>query len=130
MAEVSMGTLYDMNKSAMENLSALSRNQIKKNIAGKVGSYIEDTKNTYYMLLCNETRDYTVFKLSDANKLSEMLNELRLCLSDRGDVYSIDKDENGAIEIWIKGIGYMPMVENEQFYCYYFFPYDSAVLEF
>ena len=95
MAEVAMGTLYDVNKSAMEGLSALSRNQIKRALTDKVGEYVKDTDNTYYMLLCNETRDYTVFRLSELDNLSAM-----------------------------------PLIENEKFYCYYFFPYDSAVLQF
>lgn len=130
MAEVAMGTLYDVNKSAMEGLSALSRNQIKRALTDKVGEYVKDTDNTYYMLLCNETRDYTVFRLSELDNLSAMLKEMQLCLGDRGEIYSIDKDKNGAIEIWIRGIGFMPLIENEKFYCYYFFPYDSAVLQF
>ena len=121
MAEVAMGTLYDVNKSAMEGLSALSRNQIKRALTDKVGEYVKDTDNTYYMLLCNETRDYTVFRLSELDNLSAMLKEMQLCLSDRGEIYSIDKDKNGAIEIWIRGTGFMPLIENEKFYCYYFF---------
>ena len=130
MAEVAMGTLYDVNKSAMEGLSALSRNQIKRALTDKVGEYVKDTDNTYYMLLCNETRDYTVFRLSELDNLSAMLKEMQLCLGDRGEIYSIDKDKNGAIEIWIRGTGFMPLIENKKFYCYYFFPYDSAVLQF
>ena len=117
MAEVAMGTLYDVNKSAMEGLSALSRNQIKRALTDKVGKYVKDTDNTYYMLLCNETRDYTVFRLSELDNLSAMLKEMQLCLSDRGEIYSIDKDKNGAIEIWVRGTGFMPLIENEKFYC-------------
>ena len=35
----------------------------------------------------------------------------------------LDNDIDGAIEIWIKDMN------DEQNYCYYLFPYDTAIIE-
>ena len=44
------------------------------------------------------------------------------CLKNRGEIRGIDiTKDKGAIEIWL--------VINEEAYCYYFFPYDAAVIE-
>ena len=82
--------------------------------------------NTYYMLLCNERKDYTVFKMNDKDNddsireiVSILVDE---CLRNRGEIRGIDltKDKD-AIEIWL-------IIEDEA-YCYYFFPYDAAIIE-
>ena len=82
--------------------------------------------NTYYMLLCNERKDYTVFKMNDKNSddsireiVSILVDE---CLKNRGEIRGIDLTKGkDAIEIWL-------IIEDEA-YCYYFFPYDAAIIE-
>ena len=128
--KVEIGTLYDMNKNLIKQhelkLSDAALNS-KKEI---IKNFITDTRNFYYMLLCNERRDYTVFDfhLQGGNvpnngtqiRCSDCLvNE---CLANRGEIRGIDlTKEKDAIEIW--------MVIDDEAYVYYFFPYDQGVIE-
>lgn len=78
----------------------------------------------YAMLLCREQNDYTVFALDSTSITAPHFaaREALGCCTDRGEVYSIDKTEDGvAYEIWIN-------IDDEP-YCYYLFPYDQAVIE-
>ena len=120
--QIAMGTLYDLNKSIVEkNIDALSEEdmQNKKNLIIK---FLEDTDNIYYMLLCNDRKDYTVFHHLDTN--IECLQDVLIdeCLPNRGCTKSIELTKNNdAIEIWIS-------IDGDS-YCYYFFPYDEAIIE-
>ena len=122
MAEIGMGTLYDWNKSALESLNPLNKTELKD----KIRAIKERTfsQGKYYMLLCHERRDYTVFNLMrntighDTPKKAS--NELKECLENRGDILSIEI-EGSAWEIWIRNA--------EGVFCYYLFSYDNAVIE-
>lgn len=124
MAEMNIGTLYDLNKNLVQkNISALKEGVLnsKKEI---VKNFLRDTKDTYYMLLCHEQRDYTVFKIDtlEDSKYNGMISILiDECLKNRGIIKSIEltKDKQ-AIEIWL-------MIEEEAF-VYYLFPYGEAVI--
>ena len=60
-SEIAVGTLYDINKNLVKNkelkLSEAALNS-KRLI---VRDFIYKQDNNYYMLLCNERKDYTVF---------------------------------------------------------------------
>lgn len=124
MAEMNMGTLYDLNKNLVQkNISALEEGVLnsKKEI---IKNFLRNTKDTYYMLLCHEQRDYTIFRIDtlEDNKYNEMISILiDECLKNRGIIKSIEltKDKQ-AIEIWL-------MIEEEAF-VYYLFPYGEAVI--
>ena len=124
MSEVNMGTLYDINKVAIEKEGALNRptflNKIKE-----VEKYCREkttTKNHYFMLLCNELKDYTVFNFM-SNNFIQAAEDVRECLLNRGEVYSIERTEdNIAMEIWIK-------YDDDELHCWYLFPYDNGVIE-
>ena len=126
MSDVTLGTLYDVNKGLVaKNEVQLTEGVInsKKEI---VKNFIMKTENAHYMLLCKEQSDYTIFRrynMEDAEKAMEISNILiDECLKNRGEIRGIDltKDRD-AIEIWL-------LIEEEA-YCYYFFPYDAAVIE-
>ena len=125
MSEVNMGTLYDINKVAIEKEGALNRptflNKIKE-----VEKYFREkttTKNHYFMLLCNELKDYTVFNFM-SNNFIQAAEDVRECLINRGKVYSIERTEdNIAMEIWIK------YEDDDELHCWYLFPYDNGVIE-
>lgn len=123
MAEVGLGTLYDMNKAIIEQQGKMSKTAFNDKLNGLVTDFFKATDNTYYMMLCNEQRDYTVFRISEFEVISKAVQELKECIENRGAVMSIEKDKNGAIEIWIKDMS------DEQNYCYYLFPYDTAIIE-
>ena len=81
MAEIGMGTLYDWNKSAVGLLEPLKSTDLKD----KMRAIKEKTfsQGKYYMLLCHEKRDYTIFNLMrDAvghDVAKKAANELKEC---------------------------------------------------
>lgn len=123
-SNVTLGTLYDMNKGIVEkSVPDLTKEELedKKNL---IIEFLKDTSNKYYMLLCNDKKDYTVFrrisKQNTGNTLANIL--IDECLQNRGNTKSIEYTETkDAIEIWIS-------IDGES-YCYYFFPYDTAIIE-
>lgn len=126
MSDISLGTLYDVNKNlVLKNEIELTDGVLnsKKEI---ITNFMRQMNNAYYMLLCNERKDYTVFKMNDKDSddsireiVSILVNE---CLKNRGEIRGIDLTKGkDAIEIWL-------IIEDEA-YCYYFFPYDAAIIE-
>lgn len=121
-----LGDLYHLNKTLVEQqekiISPYKLLEKKKIIS----NFINKTNNYYYMLLCNERKDYTLFHINnicDDKKAIELSNCLvDECLANRGDIKSIEvTNDKQAVEIWIS-------IENESF-VYYFFPYDAALVE-
>ena len=123
--EIQGNSLYEVNKELSSQEKILSQNQIKKKIE-EIRLWFRDSINTYAMLLCHEQRDYTLFRVIDSP--SEAAEALLECLENRGQVVSIDKDqENNAWEIWLR---YGEATdESQEDYCYYLFCYDAAVIE-
>jgi len=124
--EIEFGTLYDINKNIVkQNEIKLSEGVLnsKKQI---IADFIKKCNNYYYMLLCNERKDYTVFRWvnisndNDAKEIAQILVDE--CLTNRGEIRGIDLTKTkDAIEIW--------MVIDDEAYVYYFFPYDNAIIE-
>ena len=124
--EIEFGTLYDINKNIVkQNEIKLSEGILnsKKQI---ITDFIKKYNNNYYMLLCNERKDYTVFRWinisndEDAKEISKILVDE--CLINRGEIRGIDLTKTkDAIEIW--------MIIDDEAYVYYFFPYDNAIIE-
>ena len=128
-SNIELGTLYDVNKNIILNhATALTEGELnsKKEI---VKNFITDTGNFYYMLLCNERKDYTVFDFhyyggnvkNNGTQIQCAKCLVDECLTNRGEIRAIDltKDKD-AIEIW--------MVIDNDAYVYYFFPYDNGVI--
>lgn len=124
--EVTIGTLYDMNKNLVkQNEKKLSTAVLnsKKEI---IKNFINKDDNYYYMLLCNERKDYTLFEFTEGRKWTERCYDCAKCLVDeclipRGEIRGIDLTKNkDAIEIW--------MIIKDEAYVYYFFPYDNGVI--
>jgi hypothetical protein len=135
--EVSGGTLYDINKSLVEQDGALDEDTVNHLFAldGIVNEYFETHYNPlpqppfncYYMLLCHEKRNYTLFNKFYYNNETvdwgKMLEELKTSLNNRGTLYSIEPTEDRvALEIWLKDF-------DGDMDCYYLFPYNEGVIE-
>ena len=122
-----LGKLYDLNKQACAQLKPLDKFLLngKKTV---VIDFMNKTSNSYYMLLNKENADYTVFRLTNKEKSNrkEIANILiDECCINRGKILSIEKTEdNSAIEIWIQ-----TGETDNTVLCYYFFPYDAAIIE-
>ena len=122
MADVEMGTLYDMNKELMKSQKPLSKTKLREK-KKELSLFFSEDK--YFMLLCHELRDYTVFRQNSlTGKSAEESAQILVdeCLQNRGEIISIEKTEDDlAYEIWIK--------QEEEAFCYYLFPYTQAVIE-
>ena len=121
MADIEMGNLYDMNKEIMKSQKPLSKTKLRE-AKNKLKLFFLTDK--YFMLLCHEQRDYTVFNVSKENASAEESAKILVdeCLVNRGEVLSIEKTEDDlAYEIWIRN--------EEDVFCYYLFPYTQGVIE-
>lgn len=119
MAEINLGSLYDFNKQAYSKekpLDVIALHVKTKNMI----TDIYNTKIPYWMLLCRERSDYTVFiPLTLEGTYNDMLESLEA----RGEVLDIDKQEDGNYEIWIRD-----KKTNENF-VYYFFDYRFGIVK-
>ena len=120
MADIDLGmNLYDFNKAGMAQEKPLD--VIAFHI--KVENMIEDLfdiHKPYWMLLCRERNDYTVFiMLTKEGTKSEMIETLH----NRGDILSIDKQKDGNYEIWIRD------TETKENFAYYLFDYEFGIIK-
>lgn len=126
MQEVNMGTtLYDLNKQLIKQEKPMSKFAINEAKEKVILPWIYNNFNDhfYYMLLCHERRDYTIFRATDNANPKEIADIIIECFDNRElKLYSIEKVEDGVIEIWVA-------TEEEEMFCYYFFPYDEGVIE-
>lgn len=121
--EISFGNLYEINKNLMaQTATPYKKHEIKDNIK-KISAFYSTESNHYYMLLNKERSDYTLFYIGDQYDIqkSSFEKDLKECLVNRGEVISIESDGGNAFEIWLK-------IE-EDYFAYYFFPYDNGVIE-
>lgn len=119
--QFSLGNLYEMNKALVKKEKALSMSKIREGIK-RIRTYCYDKREKeneeYFMMLCHEKRDYTIFKISNFDIFEKDLEE---CLVNRGQVKSINVDKAAAAyEIWMQ-FGDEPV-------CYYFFPYTNGIV--
>lgn len=121
MSDINMGTLYDINKTAVIKEKPLSEKEIDKKLQ-EVTQFCISNHSTYWMLLNRENYDFTLFNFSKRYIVDIVCLDLKECLRNRGKVISIDlTKDKGAYEIWLK-------IDDEAF-VYYFFPYDEGVIE-
>lgn len=117
-------SLYDANKQIiMQTAKPLTHLELAA-IQPKVEDWFNWIIDTYAMLLCHERRDYTIFHLyenENPNPPAIAAKELMLCLTNRGEIVSIEETPDKAWEIWL--------LINNQPYCYFLFRYDDAVIE-
>ena len=122
MSDINLGNLYDMNKQATLSERPLKKHEIKDKMINVKKFFADGQK--YFMLLCRERYDFTIFNFNEKTDFSlhHAIKDLQECLENRGSIISIDLDSTGlAYEIWI--------VVDEQAFVYYLFPYDTGVLE-
>lgn len=121
MAQVELGNLYDMNKELMKKEKPLDPIQFAQKI-NEIADAIFDYD--YIMLLCHDRRDYTLFNLNSGLDWSrdDLKRELSVTLSNRGTILSIDRQEAGEFEIWVKDIA-------GECFAYFLFDYSQGVIE-
>lgn len=119
MAEIGM-TLYDVAKQLAINESPMDPIMFNEKIKEVIENMLSKKA---WMLLCRERNDYTVFINTDNSCYKKLREELQPTLQNRGTVILIDKQENGAWEIWIRD-----NITNENF-AYYLFDYSQAIID-
>jgi hypothetical protein len=123
MSDVNMGTMYELNKSVMRQQKPMSKTDLKDKIK-EIKQFFLNNKDKYFMLLNRETYNFTLFNLGNKNDITikKIMEGLKECLDNRGDVISIDLTEaKDAFEIWISA--------DDEALVYYLFPYDTGVIE-
>ncbi len=121
MAKVQLGTIYEINKQIINQGQPLDPIEYNKKL-NQVSGYMSD-KQTYFILVNNETHYYTLFNCKNADwdnitlKLSEILHSL-------GEVMDIIKQSEGdAYEIWIRN----PQLNDS--FVYYLADWSQGVIE-
>lgn len=116
-----MTTLYEFNKENMAQIQPydpIVLNTMCKKVADDIW---ENDKPAYWMLLCRERNDYTIFRL-ERNK-EELYLALVECLSNRGKVLDITKQKDSNYEIWIRDF------DTNENVVYYLFNYNNGMIE-
>lgn len=129
-SEVSLGNLYDMNKQLMEKEPEISSTELQLAREHLRTWLTKNFDQKYFMLLCHELRDYTLFNLDKTNSwktakpqsIFEAAEDILECMINRGCLLVVDQQEDGAWELWIRN--------HEGCFAYYLFPYGEAVLEY
>ena len=129
-SNVALGTLYEMNKQLMENEPELNSTEIQTAKENLRAWFTHNFKDKYFMLLCHELRDYTLFNLDKTNTwaianpstIMQSADDVIECMTNRGDLIRINQEQNGTWELWIRN--------REGCFAYYLFPYGTAVIEY
>jgi hypothetical protein len=123
MADIQAGTLYAMNQSIMQNQNPMTKEE-RGSASKKIKAYfMENIDEKYFMLLCKELSDYTIFNISSTMNCGFATNEFNETINNRGEVLSIADAPGNAFEIWIR------MKDSKEVHAYYLFPYKLGVIE-
>jgi hypothetical protein len=125
------GNLYDVNKQLMDKEPAIDAETLWQKGQALEAWLTEHFTQKYFMLLCHERRDYTVFNVDKTNLITKpdllrcrcMREDIIECMTNRGTLLALDLQEAGGWELWIR-------TEENEIYAYYLFPYGAAVLEY
>ena len=127
--EVSLGSLYDINKQLMAQTPKIDPEILEKQ-KETLQHWISDRADQhYFMLLCHDLRDYTLFNVQtlpcgyiSVQQVLEMANDVIECMTNRGTLQALELQEDGVWELWLNN--------GEGSFAYYLFPYGEAVLEY
>ena len=123
MADIQAGTLYAINQSIMQNQNPMTKEE-RESASKKIKTYfMENIDEKYFMLLCKELSDYTIFNISSTIKCGFAADEFDETINNRGEVLSIADAPGNVFEIWIK------MKNSKKVHAYYLFPYKLGVIE-
>ena len=112
--------LYDLNKSAVAQLSTLTNEEIHIKCDEFTKAIHEENKDRYYMLYGKEISYFTLFQIENSIYFPRTVLD---CLNEVGEIKAIDLTENeDAIEIWVQPT-------NEEPTCLYLFPYDNGLVK-
>ena len=64
-SEITLGTAYDINKDLVQKYEKTLTDEELQQKKELIAQYILEVKQFYFMLLCHEQRDYTLFNLNN-----------------------------------------------------------------
>ena len=101
MAEVEMGTLYELNKQVMAQLPPQDEVVMSHNWE-VISDWFKKDKDRWFMLMCKERSDFTLFHITNKHFVKGT-QELKEVLQERGQILAIQyQHKEDAFEIWIK----------------------------
>lgn len=102
MANVEIGTLYELNKQVMAQLPPQDEQTLHHNF-NLIGSWFSSTdKQDWFMLMCKERSDFTLIHIKESN-YTAALRELQEILEERGQILAIQYVHGEDVfEIWVK----------------------------
>lgn len=108
--KVVVGSLYEMNQQLFKQMALPSKKKIDLDFAN-IGAWFSSHKDIkYYMLLCKERSDYTIFHFNGFN-FNKAVDELRATLEERGDIMGIDYIHGDDVfQCWVRERGEDPDV--------------------
>ena len=129
-SEVTLGNLYDVNKQLMEKEPAITDAELQLAKEHLRNWFTHNFKQKYFMLLCHELRDYTLFNLDKTDTwqiaqpttIMSAAEDVIECMTNRGTLLVVDDQEDNSWELWIRN--------SEGCFAYYLFPYSTAVIEY
>lgn len=112
-------SLFELNQGAMTSLPEYTDEQISA-AKSLIDEYCCNNQGTFYMLLSNEQKYYTLFNITGNYDYPVVENEVVDCLRAVGTIKDVSLNEQNVIECWVT-IG-------DTSYVYYFFNYDKGVI--
>ena len=113
--------MYSLNKSLYTNATPLSPTKIREGFEKIQRTYNSMKESTYFMLLNNEIRYYTLFHKS-ADSVEPFGDVVKECVEGFGTIKDIASVENNAFEIWVTD-------EKNETHCFMLFDYTAGVIE-
>lgn len=116
-------SLYDLNKQIIEQLGAIKLEDVDEKIYKVINKYFIERKDcNFFMLLGKEISYFTLFQRTNAKnpEFKNLAEGVFECLKNVGDIYSVEENDNNAIEIWV----YTDVIGLTMLYL---FPYDEGV---
>jgi len=113
--------MYSLNKSLYTSATPLSPTKIREGFEKIQRTYNAAKESTYYMLLNNELRYYTLFHKS-TDSIEPFGDVVKECVEGFGIIKDVASVENNAFEIWVT-------TEKNETYCFMLFDYTAGVIE-
>lgn len=111
---------YDFEKMGYSSLPAMTDEELEKS-KKFICNFLKTHPSSYYMMLNNESRYYTLYTFTDTYLFKTMTDEIIDIVKALGPIKSIETAEDGnALEFWIDYDGIK---------VFYFFDYAKGVVE-
>lgn len=116
-------SFYDLNKSAYGALPEYDNTKINE-LQDRINNW--ENANTYFMLLCNDIKYYTVLRRTQHKKaeFADLGQAVTKLLLERDYTILADEITNDYFEIWIKD------QKDDDVHMFALFPYDWGVVNF